>query len=129
MKNKDKFIVFRIEESELKQVVGNSRNNNNLNLLFCQQTQTWKLADNNHPLNELLVSIQQFLLTEKRFQGTASELVEQLKALDVNIDYAPNTLTRLFNRHSISMEYEYGILYQRKKRISGARKFILSLRK
>ena len=81
------------------------------------------------PLNRLFCVIKRLLQAEKRFDGPAGTLEQKLRVLDYSLDYAPNALTRIFNRHSISMEYEYGIRYQLKKRTSGARGFVLSLQK
>ncbi len=101
-----------------------------LTLAFCKETNTWKLADEtDSPLNRLFSVVKRLLQAEKRFEGAAGTLAQKLRVLDDSLDYAPNALARIFNRHSISMEYEYGIRYQQKKRKSGAREFMLSLQK
>ena len=126
-----RFIVFQIQDKDMKLINSQASSvNNKLMLIFCDKTNTWKLADEmDNPMIRLFRSIKRLIQTEKRFEGTATTLIQKLTAIDSSLNIAPNALTRIFNRHSISMECEYAILYQQKKRTSEAREIILSLRK
>jgi len=132
MNRKDtQFIVFQMSDKGMKLLNSHPvSGGNRLTLAFRKETSTWKLEDEmDNPLYRLFSAIKRLLQTEKRFEGSVGVLAQKLKTMDDTLDYVPNALTRIFNRHSLSMEYEYGILYRREKRTSGAREFVLSLQK
>ena len=76
-------------------------------------------------IERLVNGIQTILQSEKRFKGSASELVDKIKDTDSDFDLAPNAISRLLNENSISLRNTYGIYYSH-KRTASTRYIILS---
>ena len=65
----------------------------------------------------LVMAVVSFLKNGKAFDGTASELLEQLKRTDGGLNCTPNALTRKLKEQALTLEKRHGILmdFSRKK--------------
>ena len=87
-----------------------------LELIFDQASSTWQFLgyggkERIQKRDRLLSVINDFLIDEGPFHGTASELLEQLsERTELQIKSA-NAFTRLLNPQKSLLQYEYGILY------------------
>lgn len=103
-----------------------------LKLEFEEDTNIWRFIEyvknHNTPIDSLVKGIQSILQTEKRFKGTPTELIEQIKKYDPNLNMTPNAMSRLLNENSISLRKSYGIYYNRERNAS-RRLIVLSLLK
>lgn len=100
-----------------------------LKLEFDDEDNIWKFIEyvNNQqaPIEQLINGIQNILDEEKRFKGSATELMEYIKEFDPSFNLSPNAMTRLLNENSISLRKSYGIYYTR-ERSASKRVIILS---
>jgi len=67
--------------------------------------------------DSLVTAVASFLKNGKAFDGTASELLEQLKQADGGLSCTPNALTRKLKEQALTLEKRHGILmdFSRKK--------------
>lgn len=99
-----------------KDVTGRDTLDMELELIFDQASSTWEFLgyggkERIQKRDRLLSVINDFLIDEGPFHGTASELLEQLSARTELQIKSANALTRLLNPQKSLLQYEYGILY------------------
>ena len=87
-----------------------------LELLFDRTSSTWQFLgyggqERIQKRDRLLGEINDFLIDEGPFHGTASELLTLLSARTELQIKSANALTRLLNPQKSLLQYEYGILY------------------
>ena len=87
-----------------------------LELLFDRASSTWQFLgyggqERIQKRDKLLGEVNDFLIDEGPFHGTASELLTLLSARTELQIKSANALTRLLNPQKSLLQYEYGILY------------------
>ena len=87
-----------------------------LELLFDRTSSTWQFLgyggqERIQKRDRLLGEVNDFLIDEGPFHGTASELLTLLSARTELQIKSANALTRLLNPQKSLLQYEYGILY------------------
>ena len=87
-----------------------------LELLFDRTSSTWQFLgyggqERIQKRDKLLGEVNDFLIDEGPFHGTASELLTLLSARTELQIKSANALTRLLNPQKSVLQYEYGILY------------------
>ena len=87
-----------------------------LELLFDRTSSTWQFLgyggqERIQKRDRLLGEVNDFLIDEGSFHGTASELLTLLSARTELQIKSANALTRLLNPQKSLLQYEYGILY------------------
>ena len=87
-----------------------------LELLFDRTSSTWQFLgyggqERIQKRDKLLGEVNDFLIDEGPFHGTASELLTLLSARTELQIKSANALTRLLNPQKSLLQYEYGILY------------------
>ena len=87
-----------------------------LELIFDQASSTWQFLgyggkERIQKRDRLLSVINDFLIDDGPFHGTASELLTLLSARTELQIKSANALTRLLNPQKALLQYEYGILY------------------
>jgi len=87
-----------------------------LELIFDRASSTWQFLgyggkERVQKRDRLLSEVNNFLIDEGQFHGTASELLTLLSARTELQIKSANALTRLLNPQKSMLQYEYGILY------------------
>lgn len=90
-----------------------------MQLEFNRENYVWKFIDyiksKAEPIDKLFKSIKSLLQTEKKFEGTASELLLKLCSIDNTIEIKPNAMTRVFNENSLTLKNQFDICYKSKR--------------
>ena len=109
----------RSENTATLTVTGRRIKDKVLKLEFDEDTNVWKfikyVKGEKTSIERLVSGIQSILQTEKRYQGSPSELAAKIQEYDDEFNLSPNAMSRLLNENSISLRKTYGIYYSTKR--------------
>ena len=110
----------RADNKATLHVTGRDIEDRQLLLEFDRDMTVWKFLSylsGEKTADSLVTAVVTFLSTKTAFDGTASELLEQLKHTDSGLNCSPNTLTRRLKEQALTLEKRHNILidFSRKK--------------
>jgi len=109
----------RSENTATLTVTGRRIKDKVLKLEFDEDTNVWKfikyIKGEKTSIERLVNGIQSILQTEKRYQGSPTELAAKVREFDDEFNLSPNAMSRLLNENSISLKKTYGIYYSTKR--------------
>ncbi len=120
----------RAENKATLHITGRDVEDMQINLEFDRDKKIWKFVSfasgGDNPAEKLITTVATFLTGTGSFSGTASELLEKLKAVENSISLTPNALSRLLKEGALTLEKRHGI-QQKFRRSNGIRLITLSI--
>ena len=103
----------RAENKAVLHITGRDVEDMQINLEFDREMKIWKFVSfasgGDNPAEKLIAAVASFLSDGKSFNGTMSELLDALTAIDSSIVLKPNTLSRSLKEYALTLEKRYKV--------------------